>query len=511
MSVVRVVTLRAPGFVWRVASEAVTITGDTSGAPDFADALLYDVDDIVNEVALYDLQRSEFTECPVTMGIPVGTSAAAIDAAYGHLAASLCEVALYDPALPWSRRTVLIGRGIVSQLSIDVDGMALQFTAEASNQAAADSIGDGSRDMGTYYPGSSIGFQRLTGKQWPVGVGRLKGIPGHKIGLIDSGTHYALALFGHHIADLTQTPTVYLEGEAYTATGTLSLVNDYDTAGGAICYIKSDDAGLRDFTGSQGSFTVDLDSSAGLGNGSAAVGAGAVIRWLLAESGVAVDWPRMQPCLQAFAGLDIGVYSDSETDALAILRNRVIAALPLIEETGPGGLWLRVAVPSQMRVTGHLEEGVNLIGFTGPMTQTTDPDDVRNRVIGNYAYDHYQGAYLSRVVIDWETHPLCAISHSLHGAMVDTEIDLDIAWSDATAAEMMRARAERLAMHRFSIPACVDVVGAPGLEAGQCWTVTAPSRGWVARRCLICRRTEREDVADVVLEPQPLPVTRGAR
>lgn len=514
MSAVRVVTLRAPGLVWRVASEPVTITGDTSGAPLFADGLLYDVQDVVNEVAVYDVQRSEFDKCNVSMGVPADVSVAELDAAFGHLAASTCEVAVYDPVLPWRRRTVLIGRGIVSGLAIDVQGMALSFVVEASNPEAADSLGDGARDMGMDFPGSSLGFQSLDGKQWPVGVGRLKGIPGHKLGLVEypagSATYcYALGLFGHHIADTGQTFTVYEDGATYTPTGTLALVNDYDSAGEPISYIVSDDATLSDFVGTQGSFTVDLDSSAGVGT--AAVGAAQVLRWLLTQSGIAIDWARMQPAFQALAGLDIGIYTDSETGALRILRERVLPALPLIEETGPAGLWLRMAQPSMMAIAGHLEEGSNLIGFTGAMEQITDPDDIRNRFVANYAYDHYTGAYIGRVVVDWETHPACAISYSLEGARVDEEIDLDMAWTESVAAELLRARAERLAMHRYTIPATVDVAGAPHIDAGQCWTVTAPSRGWTQRRCLIRSRTDRRDVAEIVLEPMPLPVIRGAR
>lgn len=506
MSAIRVVTLRAPGFVWRAASEPVTITGDTSGAPLFADARLYDVSGVINEVNLYDLQRSEFTSCDVTMGVPATLSAADLDAAFGHLAFALAEVAVYDPTLPWKRRQVLIGRGIVSGLKIDVAGMALVFTVEASNPVTSESVGDGSRDMGLDYP--SLGFPSLSGKQWPTGVGRLYGIPGHKLGLLGGGTS-ALGLFGHHVADLSQSFSVYEDGAAYTAAGTLSLVNTYDSNGEPISYVMSNDT--ADFTAAQGSFTVDLDSSAGLSNGSSAIGAPAVIRWLLTEAGVAVDWARMQPAFAALQGLDIGIYSDSETSALRLLRDRIVAALPLIEETGPNGIWLRVAVPSMLPVTGHLVEGANLVGFTGAMEQTTDPDSIRNRLISNYGYDHYTGAYLKRAVVDWTNHPMCAPSYSLAGALVDDEEDLDITWHDATAAELTRARAERVSMHRYTISAAVVAAGAAGLDAGQCWTVTAPSRGWVARRCTVVAADDADDIREIKLEPQPLPVIRGPR
>jgi len=491
-----VLTMRAPGWVRRVADVAVQITGDTSGLPSYADAELYDLSTITDEVDVLSVDRSDFASIRVRFALRADESGAVLEALSQYLSAAVADVDIYDPATDWDTRRRCISMGIVSGLKLDDEGMVVEASVEASNPAAGQSIGDADRTMGDRYP--TVGFPSLAGKQWPVLVGVGHAIPGYKLGLV-TGSYPGLGLTGHHIADTSQVPVFYIDGVAHTPTGPISIVNTTDADGFPLAYILGD---TTDFFYTAGSFSVDLPGG-GVGTGGAAIKGGEVVRWILAASGVAIDWARCASALAALDSYQITLYLDSEVGALDVLRQRVLKQLPIIEETGPAGLWLRLADWRSQPVVSHLEEGASLMGFTGPLTQETDPDDIRNRLTANYAYSAASQDYASFAVVDRQSHPGCATSHTLYGERADETIDLDMVWDTATASRILAIRADRLALPRFTRAAILDA-SMDTLSAGDLVTITAASAGWTRRKCLI-RRIELTSAGDIPAIIEPLP------
>lgn len=491
-----IVTLTAPAWTRRYADRPVNIDGDTSGLPSFVDALLYSISTLVEEVDVLSVTRAEMKTAQLRLALHADETGAQIESMFGHFAASLADIDIYDDDGPWALRQRLVSRGAVSGLDLDDEGLSVRLTVEASNPAVGAGVGDASRDMGEFYGGqhtpdgvilgSTVGFPVLAGRQWPTIVGAVYRVPAHRMGYFETppDTGFSLALCGHHIADTSQAYVVRgTDGAPYTTVGTIEMVNDYDPDGGAICFLRSSDT--EDFEIADSPFTIDLPGGgAGLDGGTAAITGGDVIHWLLAASGVAIDWPRCEPALRAVDGYKIGVYIDDETDALKLLRDRVLAVLPLIEEIGPAGIWLRWVDHRSLPIVAHLEEGVHLIGWTGPLSQDSDPDDIRNRFVANYNYDHDSGAYLSRVVIDRESHPGCAASYTLYGERLAEDLDIDITWDAATAARILAIRADQLSMVRYTRDGILDA-SMDALQAGDVVTVTSSRMGWTTRRCLL--------------------------
>lgn len=512
-----VVTLRAPGFVWRVSDEPVELTDVLDGTPAFAEARLIDVDDLYTELDAFSLDRAEFDKTNLTIKVPPGFASASVDAAFAHLAFAVVEVATISDGVPWNRRRTWIGYGRVSGLTLDVVDSVIRLTAEASSPAASTPVTDASRDMSTAF--QALGFPRLNGKTWPTVVGAVCAIPAHKIGSIASGggtggDFRALAICGHYIADTGQGFVVYADGVPYTAAGAMSLRNTTDDDGKFCCVVASTD--LTDFSDEDGSFTVSLPGggvAGAYGPGEAALRADGVVAYLLSASGVAVDWARMAPALQVLRSYEIGLYFDGFCDWLDALRERVLPLLPVVEQTGINGMWLQVVSPHDAPTIAHFEEGQNLIGFTGALQQESDPDNIRNRFSAVYGYDHFRGAYLSRVEVSGDTHPLCGVSRTLcaaaelgSGERTDDEIDVDCSWSGSTVARMLQDRADRLSMPIYSVGAYLTE-DLDHLVEGDRVTVTSASLGWTERPCVLSRRSESVTPLEVSLQPIPIPVT----
>ena len=517
MSRAIVVTLRAPGFLWRVAEQPITISGIADGTPTLAEARLIDADDLTRAIDAFSLERADFDRCRLVVAMPDDFGSASVDAGFAHLAHSIVEVATYREGDPWARRRVWIGYGVVSGLALDVVNAAISFTAEASGPAISQSAVDGSRDMGTAF--QALGFPRLTGKLWPTVIGAVKRIPAHKIGAVATGGgtgagFYGLAICGHHIGDTGQAFLVREDGADYTPTGTMSLRNTYDDNGDPCCIVASTDS--ADFTADQGSFTVDLPGGgveSVRGGSAAALRADGVIAYLLAQSGIPVDWSSMDGAIQMVRGYDVGVYCDGPVDYLQALRERVLTVVPLVEDTTLSGFGLRYVSPRDAPTMAHLEEGPTLIGFTGALVQQSDPDEVCNSFRVWFDYDHSTGSYLQSVVVDGDTHPLCAATRTLiaaaeggDGVRACADVELDAVWDFATAAQKAQDLADRLGAHRYGIGALLSP-DMDHLMEGDRVTVTSHSLGWTARPCVLAQRTERVDPLTVVLVPIPEPVT----
>jgi hypothetical protein len=490
-------TLYAPGFIVRCASEPVEIEDEDGDGPYLYDARLVSVTVVDREVDLFALERGQITRTRVALVLPEDLAPVSLEATHHHLAASRCEVALIWPGETWRQRDVVIGRGLVSGLRLGLAGEPIEFVAEALPQASGAPIGDASRMIGPEFPPNLSGLTQLRGKQWPWIIGRCLRLPGFKLDGVSIG------LCGHLLAD----PTVVqlyedADENGYTPSGVLSVVGSTDSTGGDITYIEST---MGEFGASSGAFTFDASNGgvrAASGGHDAALNADGVIDWILVNSGERFDFAKMQATYQHLRGLDIGVYVDKELDALKLLRERVLPFLPLIEETGPDGIWLRYVDIATQPSEVDLVEGVNLIGRTGPVEQVSDPDDLFNSVTIRYFWDAGVGGYTKSYTVDKSNHPLCALSESLYGARAATPIECPIAWSDATAARIAWMRMNRLALPRFASTWVADP-SLYWLREGAIVRLTSETLGITARKAVVRRARSTRDPILLTLEPIP--------
>lgn len=509
-----IVTLWCPGFTVRAAFRPLSITDDDGDGPYFYDATLLECDDMAPEVDLFGLERGEITQARVSLVLPRGLagtaesdSGARLEAdMWQHLAASRCEVATIWEGQVWKDRTVWIGRGAISGLELGIAGEPIRFVAEALAQAAAAMVGDPSREVSD--EGQLLGdFGDIRGIEYPWVIGKCYRIPVIKVGTLGPGASDGV-LAGHTFHHTTLV-TVYEDSNstAYTPTGVLSVVNSTNAEGDDVCYLSStstvdmdDNAGV---TGS-GAFTFDAKFGGvqAARGGGAAITASGVLAWLLTRSGAAVDWRRMQFALDKLVGWEIGVYNDTATDALEVIRERLLPYLPLIEEDGPSGIWYRYADPFGDESVADLIVGQNLVGPTSNFQQVTDPDDLRNRITVKYFYDHYLGEYLETVTVDDTNNAMCAVSKQLYGVRDHATLECNTTWDVVTATRMAHHRMNRLALPRFAR----QYIAAPELywlAEGMTAKLTDDQYGISARRVAVRKVRATMNPPTVTLELVP--------
>ena len=504
-------TLYTPGFTVRAATRPIQIQDSDGDGPYLYDARLTSVDAIDREVDLFALERAEIRSMRVTLYISEDYDARTLEAKFYHLAASRCEVALIWEGESWNRRDVVIGRGTVSGVSMN--GGEVTLTTEALPPATGNVIGDPTRDMKTTGGYPTLGYTKLQGRQYPTIIGRCYRLPGFKMGSL-SATSRGLLLAGHKFVSTTTVDT-YQDDDAPTAYVpyvALVVTNGTDAAGDPICYIAGGNSGANfDFQDTQGAFTFDATYGgvqSASGSQVAAVGAPEVIGYLLANSGERVDFDKMLRTYALLGGLEIGIYVDKATDALKILRDRVLTVLPLVEEQGAGGMWLRyVDIVTQVPEI-DLVEGVQLIGAIGGMEQVSDPDDLYNSFTVNYAYDHATGRFGSSVTFDRTNHPMCALSAQLFGVRAAPDVNVDITWDAATASFIAASRANRLAMPRYATSWDLDPT-LYWLQEGTIVSVTSATYGWSRRKAVVRKIRSSANPIRVVLEPVPGALTGG--
>lgn len=499
---VMVVTLRAPGFTLRAASESVSIDDDRGDGPYMADARLVRVDDVDPEVDAFGLEGASPARVRVGLILREDISGpGALEMAWHHLTASRVEVAALWTGQGWKDRRVWVSEGIVSNLELGTAGEPTSFTAESLAPKLGPAIGDASRDMGLDFP--SLGYTSLDGKEWPTVIGACQKIPAFKLGII-SGTDKALGLAGHAFASTTA-PTIYEDGVAYTPTGTVTVTNTTDTAGKPVCYLRSNNT--ADFTDVQGAFTVDATAggvTAVEGTG-AAINADGALAYLLGQvslSGQRVDFARMRSTIELLRSRKVSVYVDRSTDALRVIRERLLPHLPLLEEMGEGGLWYRYTDPFTAVPELDLVVGANLVGRVGPIVQVTDDDDIANRLTIEFDYDHYLGRYVQSVTIDATNSPACAMSKRLHGERMEATRTCNITADSATAAWFGHLRMNRTALHRFAATYVADP-SLYGVESGTIAQITDPDLGIELRRCIVRKTTPQLDPLTFTVEFVP--------
>ena len=415
---------------------------------------VYDVLDYQEEVDLFALTAiTSIRTCKLAIAYP-GTDIAAKEGTHYGITGSRVEVALSWPGTQWKQRVILLDGGAVTAAAIGISGTATVLTVENLGPTTSSSYLTTDRDIGADFP--TAGFTALDGKLWPIPVGRCYRVPGYKLGETSVGRR-GLGIAGCHMApDVVVGDLSFYEDGTTEALTAPTLANTTDSTGN-IAYVHV--ASGADFDTGTGAYTLDF-TDGGIASARdpsrAARGAADVLEWLLATSGVTVDWEAMAPCLALLAGWEVGVYIDSVVDHLTLIRERLLPVLPIMEAVSGKGLYYVYADPTVMPVATTLTYGQELPGRVSDTIEYTDLDEIRNVFPVQYGYDSYAGVHVSGLTLDASTSELCRYSQQLYGPRQAQAVKLDVTWDATTARRHAMLLAQRKALPRRVISYYID-------------------------------------------------------
>lgn len=481
-----IVTITAPAGVIRVTDRpsgcAVEDT-DADMTYQYVPGLFGEVD-YEEDVDLFGLTaRSALRSARLNVQLP-DFDAAVSDAGHYGLLAARVEIAMIRGTETWQERTILIGGGQVTALQIGIGNQPTALTVESTPPETAVSVVDESRSMGDDFP--SLGYTLLDGARWPVVIGKVYGVPGYKLGEVLVTFNASLGLCGHHLApDIQLADLVVYEDGVSVSTAAMTLLNTTDS-GGQIAVLYETSGGEFDISPATGAYTVDFTAGAypcWRDDSKAASNAAEVLEVLLGLSEAAVDWEAMAPCLDYLRDLQIGVYLNDIRDGLTVIRDRLVPMLPIVEDASGTGVFFRFAAPELMPITTTLTYGQDLVGRISGV-QYTDPGEVRNRFVVEYAYDSYTGRFASSVVVDGDNNELCRYSQQLFGVRTADTIRASCTWDESTARRIGVHAASRRALPRRVVSYLLD----PSLfwlRAGTVVRWTDTEAGMTAQRAVV--------------------------
>lgn len=477
------ITMR-DGCVVRAATRPVLVSAQVGG-PWLYDALLGGVDEIAGAVDVFALDATAALS-QARVDVTLDDDAAALVDAWHHLAAATAEVAIAWEGETWERRRVLLS-GPVQALEVGRLGEATSFAVEAAPVATSAVLGDDTRDIGNDYPATLLDragdeMTDVAGEVYPVILGQPRRVPGFKVGVVVAGTN-RLVIAGHHVPG-TPSLAVYSDG---VSAGSFTVTNTSVTSGDIACIDTANQFWSPDSASTpNGAYTVDFTGGgiARSDNSAAATKSAAdVVRWLLANSGILVDWRRMERCLDLLSSWPIGVVVDQQTTHVDVLRE-LARVLPVIEVPGASGTWFAYVDPLGMPIEGSLVAGAELVGGIGRLA-VSDRDAVRNSFTMNFFHDGFTGNFLESVTVDADTSAICALSEQVYGAtLADDPVDCRWIWDAVTARRALVARASRLAMQRRSRQ-YVLAADAYHVEEGRAYLLTDADYGISGRRCIV--------------------------
>jgi hypothetical protein len=486
------------GRVLRLASRPLEVRSaiDDLGPFQF-DPFLTGVTEFEAELDYFSLDGvGALTQARVEISSP-GTDLASLQSDWYHVAAASVELALLWEGQTWEDRLVVLEGGI-QEAELGLDGEGSAFTLETTPPATSDTVGDDERDVGTDWPvtfdtGGVYEISDLTGRKYVYVYGAPESIPGYKVGAV--GGNNRVVLCGHEMARTGASYQVeaFVDGESV---GTFTVANG--TINGKPYAYIDDFAGTRVFEAADGAVTWKATYggiAAADGVDRPALNAEGVIRRLLVDSGLRVDWRLTEPALARLRDWKIGLWTDQEVAAIDLLRDRVFPHLPIVEIPSGSGLWLAYGDPHQAEVEAHLTVGQELLGRVGRM-RLSDSDAIRDSFTLNYAYDAFSETYTKTARLDATNSSLCMLSQQLlrrvdrRGRLVDTgvraadPIDCDVTSDDTTALRILGAKASRLALQRRIL----DYEVAPDaywLQEGMVVTLTDAERNITRQRAVI--------------------------
>lgn len=479
-------TLSLPdGSVIRVASEAVSVPVRALGGdgPYQYDPLLVGLDEFTEELDLFSLDGvGALTQAQVDV-------ATQRDLALGqdqwlHATAATVEIALLWAGQAWEDRLVLLDGGTVQGIEWGVPGEVTTISVETTPPATSAAIGDDTRDVGVDFPAPLLdngGVNEMTdlaGCRYQHVYGVAESVPGYKIGNVGGNNRVILAGYDFARTGGSYQVTAYVDG---ASVGVFTVAN---TTVNSQPYAYIESAGLFLATDGAVTYKATYGGIAAANDGTAAaLNADGILRRLLVDSGLSVDWVRMAPTLALLRGWRVGLYVDQETTAIEAIRNRLLPYLPLVEIPGGDGLWYAYADPLVAPVEAELIVGQHLLGRVGRMS-LSDMEAIRNSFTISYGWEGFSSEYQSSAELNADNDALCYLSQQLYGVREDEAIECDVTWDAATALRMLRARASRLALPRrvITYEVAADLYW---LTAGAVVTLTDAGYGIAGERAIV--------------------------
>tara|TARA_R100000664_G_C2760064_1_gene150710 strand:- start:7556 stop:9250 length:1695 start_codon:yes stop_codon:yes gene_type:complete len=223
-------------------------------------------------------------------------------------------------------------------------------------------------------------------------------------------------------------------------------------------------------------------------------GGGDLCRWALEKTGLEVDWSSwngISPLLNRykFAG-----YINQKVDALEWLETNIIEHLPIEVTNGPYGL---TPIISLYHYSNHIQPIAHVIEngefeIVSPITSMTEPSDIVNKPIINFAWGGKSDDYKTSLMIDPEkndvntasfTDPYSDISYSRFG-LHEKEYDLNYVYDVNTAVKILRDK-----VRLYGLGVNVVEVNAHGkygyLQLGDVLTLESERLGMTDHVCQI--------------------------
>jgi hypothetical protein len=484
-------TLTLPdGRALRMASRPVEVrtTALGSDGPYSFDPFLSGISDFVEELDPFSLDGvGSLTQARVEIATP-GVELGSLQGDWMAITASTVELALLWEGQAYEDRFVAL-EGTLQALELGIEGQATGFTVEATPPSTSETVGDDERDLGVEWAAplqdtAAADMTDLAGVKYQYVYGDPDSVPAYKIGSV--GGNNRLILVGHHLARTGASYQVNVYEDGVLVPSSPYTVTNGTTAGGEPYAYVEDAGGTRVFLATAGAFTWQAaygGIAAADGVDRPALQAEGIARRLLRDSGLRIDWRRAEPCLARLRDWRLAFWVDTEVTAIDLLRERILAHLPVVEMNSGAGLWWAYCDPHTAPIEFDLTLGQELVGRVGRMT-VSDLESVRNAYVMNFEHEAYSDELLSTVRLDDTNSAICLLSQQLYGTRAEDPEDNDNVWDAATGLRILAAKASRLALPRRALvyQAALD---AYWLRAGMVGFITDPGYGITQHRAVI--------------------------
>ena len=392
-------------------------------------------------------------------------------------AAGLVEVAAIWPGDDFSAREVFLQGARITRFNYGRGNEPVALTVQRDDEAECLDIGADKPDLYDIYTSiveNHHELGKLKGKALPIVLGRCYNIPAHRAFYTSSADWVVVA--GHPCptaqngpgsvagggvpmengggdtvltSDYVETPLANTEytfdGETYTMaevegntgsgspgtspTWEVNFKNAYTTAGPSYpnrLTASLPEGGLKDR------------------RKKVIIGAGMILRHLLEESGMRVDWGLQQAALTRLASWDVGLYISQRVNVLELIRDRMIRELPLLEQRSGKGIWFSYHEPWDEPSVATLIEGQHW-GMDSAIEYTSL--EVRNSITMQYAYHHGNGDFAKSVTVDRTNSGICEWSfNTFRDRPMDRPFESYIAALQPTAVRLARAKIHAMAL-----------------------------------------------------------------
>lgn len=420
-------------FLFSTAAIAITSRSTLEATPRQAIPMLSGIEEFVEELDLFTLDGvGALTQ--VRLALAWHESLAALQSDWMHFSASTAELSLLWDGQDWEDRFVLLASGTLQGIQFGVAGEATSIVVEATPPRLSATVGDDTQDLGTDFAGGlddqGDPMSDLTGRKYQRIYGASLSVPGYKVGAFALKNRLVLA--GHPFVDLTAVE-VFEDGESV---GTLVPIN-HDNG---YCYVEH----ATRFRSTSGAYTYSPTSggiAASDGMDRPALGADGVLRKLLSESDLVVDWERMEPTFQLLREWRIGFYLDKEATAISVIRDKIVGTVPIVEMNSGRGIWFAFSAPWSAPIEAELILGQGLLGRVGQMG-ISDLEAIENEITISHTFEAFSTAYTGTETRGPDDSTLCYLSQQLYGVRAAEPVESK-SIHDATTAQ-------RWANHRIN-------------------------------------------------------------